>query len=132
MSLFTREHTDPDVEPTVRIARKRFARRQRARRWLAWRPILVVVLLVGAVSLGFWLVYFSPVLAVHGVQVTGAQSLDPRVVRRAAEIPPDTPLATVDLGAVAARVENLRAVKSVDVSRSWPHQVRIDVVERQA
>ena len=41
MSLFTRtsarvpESTGPD-ERTIRIARKRFVRRQWARRWLAW------------------------------------------------------------------------------------------------
>ena len=37
---------DPD-EQTVRVARRRFARRQWARRWLAWRPILVALLLLG-------------------------------------------------------------------------------------
>jgi cell division protein FtsQ len=120
-----------DTERTVRIARRRFARRQWARRWLAWRRVLAALLITGAVVLGVWLVFFSPVLAVHGVQVTGARSLDPREVRRVAAVPLDAPLASVDLDAVTARVDTLAAVKSVDVSRSWPDRVRIAVVERQ-
>jgi len=132
VSLFTREapDADPDVEETVQLARRRFARRQRARRWLAWRRVLVALLLLGLVAGGVWLVFLSSVLAVHGVQVTGTESLDPRVVRRAADVPRGEPLATADLDAVAARVEELPAVRRVDVSRSWPDRVRIAVVER--
>jgi cell division protein FtsQ len=139
MSLFTRpdlrgdEASEPsDDEETVRIARKRFARRQRARRWLAWRRVVVAVLLVALVVAGVWLVFFSTALAVNGVRVTGTESLDPRVVRRAAQVPLGGPLATVDLAGIAERVRGVPAVKSVDVSRSWPDRVRIDVVEREA
>jgi cell division protein FtsQ len=136
MSLFTRPdadlHEDDGNEETVRIARKRFARRQRARRWLAWRRVAVAALAVAVVVGGAWLVFFSSVLAVNGVRVTGTESLDPRVVRRAAHVPLGGPLATVDLDAVSRRVRAMPAVKSVDVSRSWPDRVRIDVVERQA
>ncbi len=117
-------------EQTIRIARKRFARRQWARRWLAWRGLAVVVLLLAVVVGAVWLVFFSSVLAVSGVTVDGNQVLDPRVVRRAAQVPTGEPLATADLDAVAARVEGLAAVKSVDVSRAWPDKVRIAVRER--
>ena len=142
MSLFTRSapgttsqrsgnHTDAD-ERTVRIARKRFARRQWARRWLAWRRLLVALLVVGVVAGCGWLVFFSPVLAVAGVHVTGTDVVPPSDVRRAAQVTTGAPLATVDLDAVSARVEELVAVEGVDVSRSWPDQVRIEVTERQA
>jgi cell division protein FtsQ len=134
MSLFTRDHEveDPDVEHTVRIARRRFARRQWARRWLAWRRVVVAVLLLGLVVGSLWLVFSSSVLAVQGVRIEGTQVLDPRVVRRAAAVPTGTPLATVDLDAIGRRVRRLAAVDSVDVSRSWPDAVRIDVTERVA
>ena len=137
MSLFTRTHTDdevedPDLERTVRIARKRFVRRQWARRWLAWRRVVLAVVLVALVVGSLWLVFSSSVLAVQGVRVDGTQVLDPRAVRRAAQVPTGTPLATVDLDAITQRVRNLAAVKSVDVSRSWPDAVRIDVTERVA
>jgi cell division protein FtsQ len=128
-----RTDTRPDTEdPTVRVARKRFARRQWARRWLAWRVVLGAVLLLGAVAAAVWLVFFSSVLAVKGVQVEGAAVLDPREVRRVAEVPTGSPLARVDLDAVSARVRNLAPVLEVDVSRAWPDRVRIDVTEREA
>ena len=106
MSLFTRDHEveDPDVERTVRIARQRFVRRQWARRWLAWRRVVVAVLLLAVVVGSLWLVFFSSALAVQGVKVEGTQVLDPRVVRRAAAVPTGTPLASVDLDAIAQRV----------------------------
>ena len=134
MSLFTRDHEvdEPDVERTVRIARQRFVRRQWARRWLAWRRVVVAVLLLGLVAGSLWLVFASSVLAVQGVRIEGTQVLDPRVVRRAAAVPTGSPLATVDLDAIAKRVRALSAVDSVDVSRSWPDAVRIDVTERVA
>ena len=119
-------------EPTVRLARRRFARRQWSRRWLAWRRVLAVALGVGLVAGAVWLVFFSSVLAVSGVRVEGTHVLTPSVVRRAAQVPLGGPLATADLAAVTRRVERLPAVKAVDVSRSWPDSVRIDVTERRA
>lgn len=154
MSLFTRN--DPGLEPdeppvespvesskdssedssgeerTVRIARKRFARRQWARRWLRWRRVVGGLLLVVLVVAAGWLVFFSSVLAVQGVQVTGTNVIGPVAVRRAAAVPTGAPLATVDLDRITARVERLPAVRVVDVSRAWPDRVRIDVTERHA
>ena len=125
----------PTVEPderTVQLARKKFARRQWARRWLAWRIVLGVLAVAGVVAGVVWLVFFSSTLAVHGVNVAGTGVLDPGDVRRVAAVPTGAPLATVDLDAVATRVERLDPVLSVDVSRSWPDRVHIDVNERTA
>jgi len=138
MSIFTRDDSeverpdDADEERTVQIARKRFVRRQWARRWLAWRRVVVSAVLLALVAAGTWLVFFSSVLSLQHVEVEGAQSLDPQAVRRAAAAPLGSPLATVDLDAVTARVQDLAAVKSVDVSRSWPDGLRVAIVERQA
>ncbi len=128
----TRPPGDEEDEHTIRQARRRFARRQWARRWLAWRSVAVVLLVLGAVGVLLWLVFFSSVLAVSGVKVDGTAVLDPRTVRRVAAVPRGTPLATVDLDAITARVEGLAAVQSVDVSRAWPNKVRILVREREA
>ena len=137
MSLFTRgehdlDHPDDDVERTVRIARKRFVRRQWARRWLAWRLVVAAVVVLVLVAGSAWLVFASSVLAVSGVRVEGTEVLEPRAVRRAAAVPTGSPLATVDLDAITRRVKGLAAVRSVDVSRSWPSSIRIDVTEREA
>lgn len=113
-------------------SRRRFARRQWARRWLNWKPVLVL-LLVGALVAGAgWLLYFSSLLAVQGVQVTGVEQLSEAEVRRAAAVPPGQALIRVDLDRVSTRVEALAPVRSVDVTRQWPDEIRIAVTERTA
>ena len=77
-----------------------------------------------------WLVFFSSYVTARDVEVTGTSTIADARVERAAEVPTGTPLARVDLGAIRARVESIAAVKSAEVSRSWPHTVRIAVTER--
>jgi cell division protein FtsQ len=114
------------------LTRRRFARRQWARRWLAWRVVLAVLLAVAAVVATVWLVFFSTVLDVEGIDVRGNELLGEAELRRAAAVPVGEPLARADLDGVRARLEALPAVKSVDVSRQWPHRILLDVEERQA
>lgn len=111
---------------------RRFARRLRARRWRVWRRLLLLLLALGAVGGLTWLVFFSSVLAVHQVSVTGVDVLSEDEVRAQAAVPYDVPLATSDLDAVRARVEALAPVESVEVSRDWPDGVHVAVTERQA
>lgn len=120
----------PEVEALR--TRRRFARRQWARRWLTWKYVVGLAvglaLLVGVV----WAVWFSSLLAVRDVSVTGASTLGPAEVRRAAAVPEGEPLAGLDLRQIQARVEALAAVRSAEVTREWPHEVRIAVEERVA
>lgn len=116
---------------TQERTRKRFARRQWARRWLAWKPVVAVVGLVLLVALVVWLVYFSSLLSVKGVEVEGAHHLSAEEIRSAAAVPTGDPLATVDLDRIRARVEALAPVRSADVTRQWPDQVLITVEERE-
>jgi len=135
LSRPTGDPVDPSDEPSVDQAtktRKRFLRRQRARRWVVVRRLLAVLAVVGVVLAAGWLVFFSSVLAVHDVEVRGTEVLSADEVLAAADVPLDVPLATSDLGAVQARVEDLAAVESAEVSRAWPDTMRIDVTERQA
>ena len=117
---------------TESSTRKKFLRRQRARRWLVWRRILLGVGAVALVAALVWLFLFSSFLSVHGAQVRGVEVLTAEEVEAVAAVPTDVPLATVDLDAVEARVESLAAVRSAEASRAWPDQVRIDVTEREA
>jgi len=128
---FAPEAVVPDSDPAVLRSRRRFARRQWARRWLAWKPVVAVLLLVALLVGGIWLVFFSSYLAVQGVQVTGVSQLKESDVERAAGVPEGDPLARVDLDRIRTRVESLAAVKSADVTRQWPDEVRIAVVERK-
>lgn len=122
----------PAVEETTIRSRRRFARRQWARRWLAWKPVVAVLLLLACLVGAIWTVFFSSVLAVEGVAVDGTKLLTPNQVRTAAAVPTGDPLARVDLDRVRSRVEALAAVKSADVTRTWPHEVLITVEERVA
>ena len=81
---------------------------------------------------GVWLVLFSSVLAVQDTEVRGTEVLSAAEVADVAAAPHGVPLATADLAAVQARVEDLAPVESAEVSRAWPHTVRVDVTERTA
>jgi cell division protein FtsQ len=116
---------------TVR-SRKRFARRQWARRWLAWRRVVALLLLMGLMVGAVWLFYFSDVLAVKDVEVHGTRTLASDEVRDVAAVPSGEPLARVDLDAIRARIEALAVVREAEVTRSWPDRVRIDLDERVA
>jgi len=121
--------TGPDEE-TVRIARKDFRRRRNAGRWRTLRLVLLAVLAVAVVAASVWVVFFSSFVTARDVTVTGTSSLGDGRIERAADVPTGTPLARLDLDAIRARVEAITAVKSAEVSRSWPHTVHIDVTER--
>jgi cell division protein FtsQ len=112
-------------------ARKRFARRQWARRWVTWRYVVALLLVLVVAVGGLYLVFFSSTLSVQGVEVSGTQTLSERQVREVAAVPTGGPLATVDLDKIAYRVRSLAVVKSAEVTRKWPHDVLIEIVERQ-
>lgn len=133
-STAVRAPREPGVPDGVKVAsaRKKFLRRQRARRWLVWRRILAALAVVALVGGLVWLFLFSSVLAVKGAEVRGVEVLTTAEVEEAAAVPLAVPLATVDLGAIEARVEALPAVESAEASRGWPDQVSIEVTEREA
>jgi cell division protein FtsQ len=121
----------PDEE-TIQLERQLFERRRRSLRLGRLRPLLTLLVVAVLVIAGVYVVWFSGLLSVDKVQVTGTSMVAPVQVREAAQVPLGRPLARVDLAAITARVDALPAVKSARVSRSWPHQVRIDVTERVA
>jgi cell division protein FtsQ len=121
----------PEVVDAATIrSRKRFARRQWARRWLAWRRVVALLLLFALIGGTVWLFYFSGVLAVKDVEVEGTRTLAAAEVREVAAVPSGLPLARVDLDAIRARVEALAVVSDAQVTRTWPDRVLIDVDER--
>ena len=107
-------------------------RRRRSRRWRVARRALLALAPVAVAAGLVWLVLFSSVLAVHGVELEGTSVLTAAEVEQVARTPTDVPLATVDLDSVRARVEGLAAVESVEVHRAWPDRVGITVTERTA
>ena len=118
------------------MSRYRLVRARPASRLTFRRPSARVVWLVaaGLVALGLlgWVAYGTSVLGVREISVNGATIVTADQVRAVAAVPLGTPLARVDTHAVAARVAGLAPVASVDVSRSWPGTLVIDVTERVA
>ncbi len=104
-------------------------RRDRRKRLLRWTGGLGAVVLVGVLV---WLVWFSHVLGVRDVEVEGTRTLGVKQVRSVADVRLGTPLARLDTAAVEARVAGLPAVERVEVRRSWPRTVRVEVTERTA
>lgn len=103
----------------------RTRRRNRAGGILAFLLALVVLGGVG------WVVGFSPVLAAERVDVSGSHRLPASAVRHTAAVPLGRPLVRQDLAGIASRVGALPQVESAEVSRRWPHSIRISVVERR-
>jgi cell division protein FtsQ len=108
----------------------RFARRQRTRRLVALRPVLIVaaVILLGLGAA--WTLLYSHWLALQAVEVEGVERLSSEQIERAAALPAGSALVRLDLDAAANRIEQIPAVGSATLSRSWPHTVIITVTER--
>ena len=97
------------------------------RRW----PWILAVVLVGAVLCGaVYAVFFSPLLGVTSVQITGAPDDVTAKVQAAVDVPNGTPLARVDLDQVAARVKGVPEVSAVEVARGWPDTLAVTVTPR--
>lgn len=124
--------TDAGPDRSTLRSRKRFARRQWRRRWLAWKYVIALVLVIVLLCAGIWAVYFSSWLEVKAVDVQGTgRYVTADQVRNFARAPLGGPLVTADLGAVRLRVQaNLPAIRTVDVSREWPDKILIKVTER--
>lgn len=114
------------------MSTERFLERSRLERRRRWKRIAIAVLAVAASSALAWLIWFSSVLAVRGVEIAGRTTLNEAQVMGAAQVPVGRPLARVDLKAIEGRVAALARVDTVDVSRSWPRTVSISIVERRA
>ncbi len=108
----------------------RAAERVRARRWSRLRTLLVLLALLVLIGVATWVLLGSRLFGVSSVVVSGTSRVGVVQVTDLAAIPSGTPLARVDTAVVAARVERLPAVRSVDVRRDWPRTVRIVVHER--
>ena len=121
----------PPDPATVRT-RKRFARRQWRRRWLAWRSVLAFLLVCLLVGGGVWAVWFSSWLAVDRVDVKGAQTVSADDIRERTDIAIGEPLAQVDIAQAEARVRSLAVVKTVEVTRQWPDGILVSLEERVA
>ena len=95
--------------------------------------MLIILLLVAVLASGgvIWLLYGSPWLRVQRISVSGTRVLTPAQVREAAGVRLGTPLISLDTDVIGARLRRkLPRLDAVDVVRSWPHGIGLNVTER--
>ncbi|MFI2614130.1 cell division protein FtsQ/DivIB [Streptomyces sp. NPDC018584] len=110
-------------------------RPQRTRRVRPARPRTLVLALALAVLLaagGIWVLYGSQWVRLEQVKASGTRVLTPRQVIDAAGAPVGEPLVSVDTDALEERLRSkLPRIDSVEVVRSWPHEIALEVTERK-
>ena len=121
MSSTARIHTDP------RISRRRRAVARTRRR----RVLTRLALTAGAAAL-VWLAFFSPLLAVTEVKLSGAQHTSASEVQSVVGLDSSDNLLLVSTSEIAQRMKTLPWVKSVTVDRKLPGTVKVSVTERKA
>ncbi|WP_351228394.1 FtsQ-type POTRA domain-containing protein [Streptomyces sp. NPDC002133] len=96
------------------------------------RALLIGSALVVLVAAGIWLLYGSSWLRVERVRTSGTQVLTPREVEEVAAVPIGSPLISVDMDGIEARLrDKLPRIDSVEAVRSWPHGIALKVTERK-
>lgn len=96
-----------------------------------WKTAFIVLLVLGVLAGGGWLLLSSQLLAVRDVDVAGTKRVDPDEVVASADVGSETPLVRADTGAIAQRVHELRLVESAEVTRQWPSTLHVAVTERE-
>ncbi|MFG2309501.1 cell division protein FtsQ/DivIB [Streptomyces sp. NPDC048566] len=96
------------------------------------RLIALVLALAVTAGAALWVLYGSSWLRVERVSVTGTRVLTAGQVREVADVPVGSPMASVGTDAIEARLRRgLPRIDSVDVVRSWPHAIHLNVTERK-
>lgn len=102
----------------------------RRRRWRIFRwSLLVAVVLVSA---AIWIAWFSSVLVIRKVEVSGVSGILVNRVLESAEVPIGLQMARLDVGEVNAGIATLPWVQSSAVVRAWPRGVVLIVQPRVA
>lgn len=92
----------------------------------------VLLLVLGALAGLTWWAWDAGHLDTRAVVVTGTDRVPAEQVQALAADAVGTPLAAVDVGAVADRVRELPLVLDVQVERRWPRTLGVVVTERVA
>lgn len=121
MSDAARTRTDP------RISRRRRAVARGNR-----RRAVIRVSVVAGLGLALWASFFSPLLAVREVTLSGAEHTRVSDVQAVSGLDTSDNLLLLSASEVASRIEMLPWVKGVEVERKLPGTVKVSIVERRA
>lgn len=119
-------------ERPPRERRERSTARRPSGRSVRLRTVLVgagvVAVLLGAIAVA----WFSPLLSVRTIEVTGIEIVTHDEVVEALDLAEGTPLLQIDTAEAAGRVAAIPRAASVRVQRVYPSTVRVTVTEREA
>jgi cell division protein FtsQ len=105
------------------------ARRRRARKY---RALFFALAMTGVGAAVVWALLGSRLLVVRSVAVTGTNLVPVSTVLAMADVQPGTPMVRVNTAEIVARVDTIRQVQSVQVIKSWPDRIVIEVKERDS
>ncbi|QKF07926.1 FtsQ-type POTRA domain-containing protein [Berryella wangjianweii] len=108
---------------------ERHERAQQRSRALALR-VGIAVGVAAVLLVAFLVLRSSSVFSIDNVSVKGVEHLTSTEMAQLAGVPAGATLLDVDAGAIERRIKRNAWVKSVSVSRGFPHTLNIDVVER--
>jgi cell division protein FtsQ len=94
------------------------------------RRSLVRALVAGGVLLAVWIAFFSPLLAVREIALSGAKRTTAEEIARVVGVDSSNNLLLLRADEVEAAVKRLPWVKSVSVERKLPGTVKLTVTER--
>jgi cell division protein FtsQ len=95
-----------------------------------WRAAFFALAAVGVVGAAAWTLFGSPLLVVRSVTVSGTHLVPRSEVLAVSGVQLGTPLIRVNTAQAAARIVQIRQVRSARVTRSWPDRLTIVVRER--
>jgi cell division protein FtsQ len=108
----------------------RISRRRRAVARTKKRQSIVRALVAGGIVLAVWIAFFSPLLVIREVTLSGATRTTPDEVARVVGLDSSDNLLLMRTDEVAAAVKKLPWIKSVSVDRKLPGTVKVTVTER--
>lgn len=97
-----------------------------------WRAAFFGLAMAGIVAAVAWALLGSKLLVVRSVVVTGTHLVPQSAVLAMADVRSGTPMVRVDTAQIETRVASIQQVQSVQVVKSWPDRVVIEVRERTA
>lgn len=112
-------------------AKKRREKLKRVRKKQQLQVGLMLVLMIAALTVFVWL-YRSDLFRVKRIEISGNKHLSDKKVDKIAEIEPTDSLVRIPLEKVKNRLLKNRWIKDVEIKRSFPNTVKIQVTERKA
>ncbi|HXR69446.1 cell division protein FtsQ/DivIB [Actinocrinis sp.] len=120
----------PSLTSVSRLPAQIYAARMRSReRWRRLSVTITVTLVLFAIA-AYFVIWHTSMLALTTVRVAGEKNVGARQIIAAAKLVNGTPLASLDTGGAAARVQKLPQIATASVSLDWPHTAVITVTER--